>query len=1044
MDSFTTQDLLRQDEWLRRAARAIVRDPGIADDLAQDAWVAALRRRRGKDADRPWMRGIVLRSFQAGLRRARNARAREREVEAPLEAPSAAEVVEQIDLRRRVATALLELDEPFRTALHLHFVVGDPFRTIARKTNVSVSTAKGRCDKGVARLRKALEVEGEGDRRAQLRALAVAALPAATGVSTGAKVGAAAALALCAGVAWVGGHNLLSDRGTSEELARAESDRVAGLDDSPPAARARDGEPASSENRGVSRAVAGDESEALDDTEVDASPPEVAGQTRPTPTGDTATITATLVLPDGKPASGTWTLLSWPVTSGGLTPEEAAAITATKEGTLDAHGYLEVAFSRNAGLQYALEARVARGASHQWRWSDGELTDVVDLGRVTLDATAELTGRLTSATGGPPPSGDHWLVDASWAAPGTDGRDGKAGPVVADPSTGAFALDGVLIGPVEISVRGARSGPWSSERVEVLGGVNEPLEISLPAVVQETRVQLAASREHVRMGAIRVEPTDLLLIDGAGRRWESSRVPGRTSLYYFPGAPAESGTILLEDPRFLPLKKESVLRGTGVTLRVTGSTSVRPRVLDASGRELASYRLEVREGCEPRTHRDRTALLAEGDALPDGVVCGLTPGDYRFFATVDGATGHVDVAGLEPGEVREVEITVRELHAVTGIVRRPDGAPAVGDRVRLVVPAAVRDSRSTRILPMRTRTSAMDRFRWLVASTRVDAEGRFELEAPEEGTYIVLVGDHAGTSVETKPFELEHDGDPVELSLVLEAGGFIKGVVNVPGVPSPTGWSLIAGQSTAFNSLDRARNPASATLDHNGEFRLGPLPGGPIDLYLLEPRVLNGSALFWAGRGGAEPLSNVTVVDGKTVTVKLDVPTDPIATVTPQVTVPVNPHPWYRVTLILVDAPSGRPSFSSNDDGGRVPPIYAIPGEYRVLVTSESWTWRRPENLVLAAGERLTLPLDVELHHRRLRLVDADGSPITDTAWGHPATDERGWGLQASFILKTDEDGFVEVALGRGTYSISVHGEREWAATFDWPLQEGETELVLD
>ena len=34
--------VLRADDWLRRIARRLAGDPHVAEDLAQDAWVAAL------------------------------------------------------------------------------------------------------------------------------------------------------------------------------------------------------------------------------------------------------------------------------------------------------------------------------------------------------------------------------------------------------------------------------------------------------------------------------------------------------------------------------------------------------------------------------------------------------------------------------------------------------------------------------------------------------------------------------------------------------------------------------------------------------------------------------------------------------------------------------------------------------------------------------------------------------------------------------------------------------------------------------------------
>ena len=51
----TIEELLEHSSWVRSLARQLVSDSSIADDLAQEAWVAALRR--------PPLRGVPLRPF---------------------------------------------------------------------------------------------------------------------------------------------------------------------------------------------------------------------------------------------------------------------------------------------------------------------------------------------------------------------------------------------------------------------------------------------------------------------------------------------------------------------------------------------------------------------------------------------------------------------------------------------------------------------------------------------------------------------------------------------------------------------------------------------------------------------------------------------------------------------------------------------------------------------------------------------------------------------------------------------------------------------
>ena len=81
MKDIPIHDLLQQTTWLRRLAHSLVRDPAAADDLVQDAWVAALR--SPPDGARPvrsWW-AEVLRNLASTARRGqRNRRARETRV----------------------------------------------------------------------------------------------------------------------------------------------------------------------------------------------------------------------------------------------------------------------------------------------------------------------------------------------------------------------------------------------------------------------------------------------------------------------------------------------------------------------------------------------------------------------------------------------------------------------------------------------------------------------------------------------------------------------------------------------------------------------------------------------------------------------------------------------------------------------------------------------------------------------------------------------------------------------------------------------------
>src|SRR5262249_32989814 len=114
--------LLGQAGWTRALARRLAADVHLAEDLVQDAWVAALE--RPPDLGRPvrgWLASVLRHRWLALVRTGERGRARERAV-APDEAwPSTHELVERAAVQRELVAAVLELDEPYRATVLLRF-----------------------------------------------------------------------------------------------------------------------------------------------------------------------------------------------------------------------------------------------------------------------------------------------------------------------------------------------------------------------------------------------------------------------------------------------------------------------------------------------------------------------------------------------------------------------------------------------------------------------------------------------------------------------------------------------------------------------------------------------------------------------------------------------------------------------------------------------------------------------------------------------------------------------------------------------------------
>src|SRR5262245_25826962 len=93
------ESLLARAGWLQGLAASLVRDPGTADDVVQDTWVAALTHPpAGERPLEPWL-ARVARNFAIRRRRDAARRAEHELADGPDHgAPTPAQTVERLDL----------------------------------------------------------------------------------------------------------------------------------------------------------------------------------------------------------------------------------------------------------------------------------------------------------------------------------------------------------------------------------------------------------------------------------------------------------------------------------------------------------------------------------------------------------------------------------------------------------------------------------------------------------------------------------------------------------------------------------------------------------------------------------------------------------------------------------------------------------------------------------------------------------------------------------------------------------------------------------
>lgn len=154
----TLDELLAHRRWVRALAHSLVADPHGADDIEQQVWLAAIEKPPKQAGNlRAWLARIVRRRRIDQLRREHRRDAHEAHAPTRVPVPSPDVVVSQAETQTRVAHAVLELDEPYRSTILLRYVQERSAREIAALQGVPVETVRTRVGRGLGMLRGRLE-----------------------------------------------------------------------------------------------------------------------------------------------------------------------------------------------------------------------------------------------------------------------------------------------------------------------------------------------------------------------------------------------------------------------------------------------------------------------------------------------------------------------------------------------------------------------------------------------------------------------------------------------------------------------------------------------------------------------------------------------------------------------------------------------------------------------------------------------------------------------------------------------------------------------
>jgi len=978
----TGEELARHARWIRRLAGALLRDEAAAEDLVQEAWLAALTRPPAEGRLRPWLREVA-RNFARRHHRGKARRAaREEGARAPTEPEAPDAFAERLETEQRVTRELAALAEPFRSTLMLRYYEELEPAEIAARLGLPGGTVRWRLSRGLELLRERLDRAHGGERRAWSLALVpLARLDGALGagaVTTAALLpGFLAMNALKLSVAAAGLLVLgLSLSGVLPEsltlFAHRETPLVVAfqpLELAPSAESARVSEvPALPSER----------------VELPAS-----AESAPVPAADAAADEATLdvrLLAQGRALAGAHLVV--------------ALADQRLESTAGADGLARSTF---ALLEPRARVRVELSASGFATLSCEALCEAgrtTHLGRIELAPGGAVSGRIVDergvgvaecrvTLGSLADSYPH--LQAARFEPTPD-----AVPCATSDAGGRFRLLGVPAGMVRL---------WSHAQ-GLLASYSPPLEVRAGQESTGVELVLASLAPENRLRGIVVDPSGAP-VPGArlefrhtlngGDMVNSGDTRADASGHFEFLLPADARTSLTaSDPkeRFGPVTLADLTNGERELVLALREVQHVEVVVESRGAAwLGPYALELSSADGER----RLGGLARAEH-PEGRASVVLP-DEPFRLRIL-ASGHrvSELGPLEPARVgASLRCALEPVPGLSGVVTS-GGAPASGVRVKLQKAVTPDTELVANGYRLRVWPEVLD-------EARSDAEGHFLLTPRVAGSYYVRAEPATGAPAELGPLEVDERLGSTPLELRLGAGGAIEGRVSLASGADPEG--AIVG-ITRGDGGERTQRVAS-----DGRFRFEALVPGPWRVELRTEEVFgppHGYSSTQSPR--VEPFElaeNCIVHEGETAFVDVsDAEPDSVA-FEGRLTIDEQPGVGWTAHL----GPAGRLDFEGQgwtalDSDGRFTLRARGPGEYRLTLRQQGGEFQEQflfEDVLVRGGDA---PWERELHTGKLLLAGLEG-------W-------RGEGVPpAAFYWRGPGQLFcLAVSVGDGAHAIDV------------------------
>lgn len=735
---------------------------------------------------------------------------------------------------------------------------------------------------------------------------------------------------------------------------------------------------------------------------------------------DLAEIRGRFVFENGAPAAGVaLAMMGWIGNQKRQEKYGAHEDWVAPTGESDADGRFALRFEPPRAFQFTLDAQAPGYASANWRWSEIPPGKVLDVGEVALLRGGAIEGRVVNGEG-KPVTGPGWTVSAYGGERVFEGRDLTRGYAKVDAATGAFRIEDMPPGEVELEGHHVLAKWVAGPVVLVVGGEIVKADIVYEGPLFGSRIVVSTSTQPFR--AKSRPPADSIRLLGAASGPITARgVEGSSQSYVFDDLAPGTYMVEIDDPDYMLWSQDGVTPGSEVRARLVGSAALRLAVVDEADEPVELYSLRVR-------FRNVSFMPNEfevhdgNEPLPGGLFEGMFPGDYDLTVRSVAGSAVVQVDALAPAETRDVPVRLGSSTVVRGRVTR-GGQPVALVDVQLIRPAEVDDSNESWVVPAGSAVGgSSERFRFEVDSTATGEAGDFKFDLAGEGRFLLRAQEGGGVQALSEPFTVAA-GQDREIDLSLPGTGTLLGRLLVPAGASPAGlrvWARAAGMD--FRAMSDSFRKEGVTLGSEGTFELGPLAAGEAAVFLFLPADLQSG--FSTGNGspkGARELGLVTIPDSGSIEREFEVLEFPGSL---RVSVTLDGLPAAGAQVRLVAEGGDRVQARTHPDGTTASiPLFPAPWNLYVVDEKAGWARRHPEFVYVVAGGEHAVEVDVTLIEGSVVLVDATTrEPLANQTlalWPWSEDGHGGLGLYNTY-KETNAEGRLTLRAPAGKYRLHL------------------------